>query len=261
MLVSDSVLRVSNLKEFINFMKVTEFDTIISAAGVGFRAKDGIISRHSIYGNDFFLYQGTYLDGVSRNVIPNLVGMIGSIITFLTTGQAVYFGSVDAATRNLTLYDIIARPEFNFNTGQLNYYLLMRQLDAELMTLEQKRRLLIVMRLLANKDGNLKQLDDIVKQIAKLDSAVIIWDPNDERTYHRATDDLRLVISNGLSKEPHQNFRLQNSYLDAMHNRHLENFDGGLGLIKTFPTNQYHSSNYLSTLQRYGQPPPVIYNN
>jgi len=260
-LVSDSVLRIANLKELINFMKVTEFDAIISKAGVGVRTDQGFISRYSIYGNSVFQYQGTYLDGVPRNVLSSLVGMISSIITFLATGQAVYFGSIDAATRNLTLYDIMARPEFNFNTAQLNYFLLMRQLDAGSMTLEQRRRLVIVMRLLANKDDNLAQLDEIVKQTAELNGAAIIWDPNDERTYHKATDDLRLVISNGLPKEPHQNFRLQNSYLDAMHNRHLDNFDGGSRYPEVFPTNQYHSSNYFNIIQRYGQPPPVIYNN
>lgn len=261
MLVTDSVLRISNLRDLINFMKVTEFDTIIAKSGVGFRTDQGYISRYSIYGNDFFRYQGTHLDGVSRNVNSDLVGMISSIVTFITTGQAVYFGSVDAATRNLTLYDIIARPEFNFNTAQLNYLQIMRQLDAGNMTIEQRRRLIIVMRLLANKDGNLNQFDEIVKVVPELRDATLVWHPDNESAYHKVIDDIRLVISTGSLKEPHKNLRLQNSYLDAMHNRHLDMFDGGVRRVAIFPTNQYHSSNYLSTLQRYGQPPPIIYNN
>ncbi|AAQ83570.1 VP9 [Liao ning virus] len=209
------LLRLSSLNEFITYCKETELDGILQDA-LTHRVNGGrmLISRPAL-GSGLFKVQDVFTQGTPRVVRKDLIGLVHSVATYLMSGVGSYCGSVDAWTRSLTIWDLIACKDMRFNLGGMNMAKLVESFQIGYLTLEQVRRLGIVIKLLCHKIDRPDNFTVICNAYPTLKLTDDTWNPYDVSSFISNRDDLSIIGTTGLKGNPSEAVHLNTIWLEA----------------------------------------------
>nr|AYN64416.1 VP10 [Banna virus] len=186
------VLSKSSLKELLAHLEGTSLEKAISYNVGTAPFVDVLISRSEYYQQ---LYPDTtsLIDGVARESLRNVNGLILSIIAYVVSGEGHYIGNVDNVLLKRSILDILTKRDTGVVTNQINYRMIARTLTVNKMSYEQRKRMLICLKLLAHKDGNQVAYETFLNQNLDLKHIAPQFTPDDTRSIIQNRDQLSVI--------------------------------------------------------------------
>lgn len=191
------VLSLGSVSDFISYCQRTTIDDVLSTDElVGFN-EARITTVTGFRDLQYWPTQYNYLDGVVRNTVHNLAGLVFAILTHLVSGVSAFCGSVDAATRTYTLYEFLADRQIPLGFHNLNIVDMYNHLGVNMLTVEGTNRAAMVFRMILYKINRL----DMYQQLRLLypNLPVMTWDLDDMSSLSKDHLYFRLTGFNGIS--------------------------------------------------------------
>jgi len=193
------VLSKKSLREFLAFLQETPFENALSMTdGTAPNIPVTVVVQE--YNRDPYIEETTLLDGAPRTSVRNVTGMIRSILSYVTCGSGNYVGMVDIYTRTRSIFDILNSRFVNVNTAGLNYVALVGAMSVNKMSVEQRKRVMICIKLIAEKDNNLDAYNVFVANNPFLRICEVRFNVHDHKNIIGVPDNLSVLGLAGLNK-------------------------------------------------------------
>jgi len=193
------VLSKKSLREFLAFLQETPFENALSMTdGTAPNIPVTVVVQE--YERNPYIEETTLLDGAPRTSVRNVTGMIRSILSYVTCGCGNYVGMVDVYTRTRSIFDILNSRFVNVNTAGLNYVALVGAMSVNKMSVEQRKRVMICIKLIAEKDNNLAAYNTFIANNPFLRVCEVKFNVHDHRNIISVPDDLAVIRLPGLGK-------------------------------------------------------------
>jgi len=155
------VLSKNSLRELLAFLEVTPLEKAISYKRGTEADRDVVISRQQYFYNSYPDVT-TLIDSVPREVRRNVTGLITSVIAYVVSGSGHHIGNVNAVLTTRSILDILTKNDTGLITYGIDYRQIARSLTMTKMNCEQKKRMLICLKLLATKDDNIADYENFL---------------------------------------------------------------------------------------------------
>jgi len=193
------VLSKKSLREFLAFLQETPFENALSMTdGTAPNIQVTVVVQE--YERNPYIEETSLLDGVPRTSVRNITGMIRSILSYVTCGSGNYVGMVDVYTRTRSIFDVLNSRFINVNTAGLNYVALVGAMSVNKMSVEQRKRMMICIKLIAEKDNNLDAYNVFVANNPFLRICEVKFNVHDHKNIVSVPDDLSILVLPGPSR-------------------------------------------------------------